>query len=139
MTHYSEEFRASVPGNKLSEQERTEILVTANLPAFANLPPSQIVPALADEGCYIASESSFYRILRENKQLAHRGKAKGPSHSRPQLLEATAPNQLSSWDIIYLATTVKGFLFLSIPDSRCIQPQDCRLGNLCRRISRSYC
>jgi hypothetical protein len=67
-----------IPGNRLSERERTEILVTANLPAFANLPPSQIVPALADEGQYIASESSFYRILRENKQLVHRGKAKGP-------------------------------------------------------------
>jgi transposase InsO family protein len=100
-----------IPGNRLSEQERTEILVTANLPAFANLPPSQIVPALADEGRYLASESSFYRILREHKQLVHRGKAKGPSHSRPQSLEATAPNQLWSWDITYLATTVKGLYF----------------------------
>src|SRR5665647_17186 len=57
-----------IPGNRLSEQERTEVLETANLPAFANLPPSQIVPALADDGLYIASESSFYRILREHKQ-----------------------------------------------------------------------
>lgn len=100
-----------VPANRLSEHERTEILDTANLPAFANLPPSQIVPALADGGLYIASESSFYRVLRENKQLVHRGKAKGPSHSRPQSLEATAPNQLWSWDITYLATTVKGLYF----------------------------
>lgn len=100
-----------IPGNRLSEQERAVVLVTANLPAFANLPPSQIVPALADEGRYIASESSFYRILRKNKQLAHRGKAKGPSHSRPQSLEAIAPNQLWSWDITYLATTVKGLYF----------------------------
>lgn len=90
-----------VPGNRLSEQERADILDTVNLPAFANLPPSQIVPALADNGFYIASESSFYRILRENKQLAHRGKAKAPSHSRPQSLEATAPNQLWSWDITF--------------------------------------
>ena len=100
-----------VPANRLSEQERTEILVTANQPEFANLPPSQIVPTLADDGRYIASESSFYRILRENKQLVHRGKAEAPSHSRPQSLEATAPNQLWSWDITYLATTVKGLYF----------------------------
>ena len=105
-----------VPGNKLSEQERIEVLITANLPVFASLPPSQIVPALADEGRYIASESSFYRILRENKQLVHRGKAKGPSHSRPQSLEATAPNQLWSWDITYLATTV---LAIPYPARRC--------------------
>ena len=100
-----------VPGNRLSEQERTEILETVNLPAFANLPPSQIVPALADDGRYIASESSFYRVLRKNKQLVHRGKTKAPSHSRPRSLEATAPNQIWSWDITYLATTVKGLYF----------------------------
>jgi len=100
-----------VPGNSLTEQEQTEILETANLPEFANLPPSQIVPALADSGVYIASESSFYRVLRKNKQLTHRGKAKRPSHSRPKSLEATAPNQLWSWDITYLATTVKGLYF----------------------------
>lgn len=100
-----------VPANRLSEQERAEILATANQPKFAHLPPSQIVPALADEGCYLASESSFYRVLREKDQLTHRGRAKAPSHSRPQSLEATAPNQLWSWDITYLATTVKGLYF----------------------------
>jgi len=100
-----------IPANRLSDQERTDILETVNLPAFANLPPSQIVPALADDGLYIASESSFYRILRENKQLAHRGKAKAPNHSRPESLEAVAPNQLWSWDITYLSTTVKGLYF----------------------------
>jgi putative transposase len=100
-----------VPANRLSEQERAEILATANQPQFAHLPPSQIVPALADEGRYLASESSFYRVLRDKNQLAHRGRAKAPSHSRPQSLEATAPNQLWSWDITYLATTVKGLYF----------------------------
>jgi transposase InsO family protein len=75
------------------------------------LPPSQIVPRLADEGRYLASESSFYRVLREEKQLAHRGKVKAPTHSRPPELVATAPNQLWSWDITYLGTTVKGLYF----------------------------
>lgn len=100
-----------VPANKLTAAERDELLVTANAPQFAHLPPNQIVPRLADEGRYLASESSFYRVLREEKQLARRGKAKAPTHSRPPELVATAPNQLWSWDITYLGTTVKGLYF----------------------------
>ncbi len=99
------------PANKLCEHERRQILDIANTPEFAHLPPSQIVPALADQGLYIASESSFYRVLREADQLAHRGKAKPATRQRPKPLQADAPNQLWSWDITYLATTVKGVFF----------------------------
>jgi putative transposase len=99
------------PANKLSEQERQQILSTVNAPAFAHLPPSRIVPALADQGVYIASESSFYRTLREADQLGKRGKTKPPTRQRPAPLQANAPNQLWSWDITYLATTVKGQFF----------------------------
>lgn len=99
------------PANKLSAHERQQILAIANQPQFAHLPPSQIVPALADRGLYIASESSFYRVLRQANQLAHRGKAKAPTHQRPLPLEATAPNQVWSWDITYLATRVRGVFF----------------------------
>jgi transposase InsO family protein len=99
------------PANKLSELERQRILAIANSEEFAHMPASQIVPALADRGLYIASESSFYRVLREADQLAHRGKAKAPKQRRPTPLKATAPNQLWSWDITYLATTVKGVFF----------------------------
>jgi putative transposase len=99
------------PANKLCEHERQQILAIANSDEFARMPPGQIVPALADRGCYIASESSFYRVLREADQMAHRGKAKAPTRCRPLSLEATAPNQLWSWDITYLATTVKGMFF----------------------------
>ena len=99
------------PANKLCEHERRQILDIANTPEFAHLPPSQIVPALADQGLYIASESSFYRVLREADQLAHRGKAKPSTRQRPKPLQASAPNQLWSWDITYLATTVKGVFF----------------------------
>jgi len=101
----------SEPGNKLSESERQQILDTANSSKFANLPPSQIVPMLADQGQYIASESTFYRVLRKADQLAHRGKAKPPSRKRPEPLLADAPNQLWSWDITYLASTVRGIFF----------------------------
>jgi putative transposase len=100
-----------VPANRLSKEERAEILETANQPPYRHLPPNQIVPALADEGRYLASESSFYRILREEKQLARRGRAKAPTHKRPEPLQATAPNQVWSWDITYLPTTVRGLFF----------------------------
>ena len=99
------------PANKLSEHERQRMLAIANSEEFAHMPPSQIVPALADRGLYIASESSFYRVLREADQLAHRGKAKAPKNRRPTPLKATGPNQLWSWDITYLATTIKGVFF----------------------------
>ena len=100
-----------VPANRLRDEERQAILAAANRPEYASLSPSQIVPILADGGEYIASESSFYRVLRAEKQLAHRGKAKAPSHSRPLPLVASAPNQVWSWDITYLATTISGMFF----------------------------
>jgi len=81
--------RQREPANKLSEVERRQILAVANEPEFAHMPPSQIVPILADRGRYFASESSFYRVLREANQLAHRGKAKAPRHNRPTPLQAS--------------------------------------------------
>ena len=50
-----------IPGNKLSDQEQAHILTICNQPEFAHMSPNQIVPALADQGIYVASESSFYR------------------------------------------------------------------------------
>jgi putative transposase len=103
--------RGRVPANKLGPAERQRILATANSPEFAGLPPSQIVPRLADRGEYIASESSVYRVLREAGQSAHRGKAKAPGGRRPPAWVADGPNQLWSWDITYLASTVAGLFF----------------------------
>ena len=100
-----------VPANRLRTEERAAILETANEAQYAHLPPSQIVPDLADKGIYLASESSFYRILRAAKQLANRGRAKAPSRKRPEAFEATAANQIWSWDITYLSTTIKGLYF----------------------------
>ncbi|ABQ25739.1 Integrase, catalytic region [Geotalea uraniireducens Rf4] len=103
--------RDRAPANKLSETERVTILATANQEKFASLPPSQIVPKLADDGIFLASESTFYRTLRAEKQLAHRGRTKAARHKRPDAVLATEPNQLWSWDITYLSTTVKGLYF----------------------------
>lgn len=103
--------RQRVPANRLSDSEREAILAVLNQPEFAHLPPSQVVPALADQGRYLACESSLYRILRAAKQLQHRGKRRAPCHTRPEPFEAHAPNQLWSWDITYLATTIAGRFF----------------------------
>ena len=69
-----------VPSNKLSDAECAQVLEIVNEPRFASLPPTQIVPILADEGTYIASESTVYRILREANLLHHRGPAHAPIH-----------------------------------------------------------
>jgi putative transposase len=100
------------PPNKLSELERRRLLKVANEPDYANLPPCKIVPRLADEGCYLASESTFYRVLKTEKQLSHRQKSK-PARTvkQPRALVATGPNQIYSWDITYLPTAVKGIFF----------------------------
>jgi putative transposase len=68
-----------VPTHKLSEAEREQMLAVANSDEFASLPPSQIVPTLADRGVYLASESSFYRVLKQASQQHHRGRSKKPS------------------------------------------------------------
>lgn len=112
--------RVQQPANKLDESERQRILSIANSAEFGQLPPSQIVPRLADQGCYVASESSFYRVLRAANQLKHRNATRPTlARSKPKAFSATGPNQLYSWDITYLPTTVRGcyfylYLFLDI-------------------------
>ena len=105
--------RSYVPANKLSDQEREQILAVANSAEFADLPPSQMVPQLADRGEYIASESTFYRVLRAAGQLQHRHASRPATPHQPKPLTATAPYQVYSWDITYLKTTIRGiFLYL---------------------------
>jgi len=102
------------PANKLTAIERQRIIQTANKPEYADLPPGKIVPKLADKGAYIASESTFYRVLKEVNQQHHRQKAKPDRQvKKPRALTATGPNQIFTWDITYLPTQVKGiFLYL---------------------------
>lgn len=104
--------RIQTPKNQLTLSECQQLLAVANADEFAHLPPSQIVPRLADQGCYIASESSFYRVLRAAKQIKHRGSERpAQARSKPRALCATAPNQLFSWDITYLPTQIRGIYF----------------------------
>ena len=104
--------RVQSPANRLSEPERQAVLAVANSEEFGHLAPSQIVPRLADRGEYIASESTFYRVLRAARQLGHRSAQRpGQPRSKPRALSATAPNELFSWDITYLPTLVAGHYF----------------------------
>ena len=73
-----------------------------------DLPPSQIAPKLADQSIYIASESTMYRILREEKMQQHRGRSKRPEMKLPESYLATAPNQVWTWDITWLKGPIKG-------------------------------
>ena len=96
------------PKNKLTQEEREEIIETVNTPEYADLPPSQIVPKLADEGIYIASESTIYRILKEEKMNTHRNRSKEPVKREATTHIATAPNQVWTWDITWLNASIKG-------------------------------
>lgn len=112
-------LRVQSPPNRLTQLERERILKTANSAEFGHQSPCQIVPRLADKGVYIGSESSFYRVLRRAGQIKHRARSNAPAWKKPMPLQATAPNQLYSWDITYLPTTIRGrhyylYLFLDI-------------------------
>ena len=91
--------------HRLSVEEGQRILLTCNEPKYADLPPGQILldlADLADQGFYIGSERSFYRVLRAHGQLHRR---------------ADDPKQVWSWDISYLPTSVKGiwlYLYLVV-------------------------
>ena len=99
------------PFNKLTKEQRDMVIATANNAIYQNLPPCKIVPLLADAGQYIASESTFYRILREENQLTHTQASRSARHHRPEAYEATGPNQVWTWDISYLPTQVVGLYF----------------------------
>ena len=99
------------PGNKLSEKERQQVLDISNSAPFRDLSPKQIVPKLADQGGYLASESTFYRVLKEHKMLTHRQASKPAVSYRPKQHVATGPCQVWSWDITYLKSSVKGLFF----------------------------
>jgi putative transposase len=116
-----------VVSHRLNDEERQRILLTCNQPEFAALPPGQIVShrelrspnsILADRGLYIGSECSFYRVLHAHGQAHCRGRARPPQEPRPvPRLEARGPNEVWSWDITYLPTSVRGvwlYLYLVI-------------------------
>ena len=100
------------PSNALSEAERQRVLDTVHQGPFASLPPGQIVPILADRGCYLASEATIYRILRAAGEQQHRGRAKAPRRvAAPTSHTAHGPCELWSWDVTWLPGPAKGLFY----------------------------
>lgn len=102
-----------MPAHALSTQERERILRIANEPRFAALPPARIVPTLADEGVYVASESSFSRVLRAHGQTLHRRRAKAPRRVRPPTTHVAT----AAWDRSFLPTQVDGVWCYLYPEA----------------------
>lgn len=77
------------PAHALTGAERKTIVDVCNQPEPADLPPTQIVPRLLDNGIYHASESSFYRVLKAAKQVNHRGRTQAPTKQHKPTSHAT--------------------------------------------------
>ena len=139
--------RVTTPPNKLSDAERAQALELLNSEPFKDLPPSQIVPRLADQGRYVASESTLYRLLRQAGQLTHRRSERAPQQRhKPRALVATAPNQVYCWDITYLPTQVRGayfylYLFVDLFSRKIVgwQVFDCESAQLASELLVDIC
>lgn len=104
--------RRTMPSHALSDQERQQVVEVCNSPEYASLPPGQIVPRLADEGTYVASESTFYRILKAKGQARHRGRTKTPRAAKPATTHtARGPREVFCWDITWLPGPARGRFF----------------------------
>lgn len=97
--------------NALSPGERSEVIALACSPEFRGLGPNQIVPMLAENGRYLASESTFYRILKRAGLLKHRSASRAPQRSRPDEFIAAKKNQVWTWDITPLRSHTRGVFF----------------------------
>lgn len=101
----------TTPAHALTPAERARIVEVATSAEFRDVSPRQIVPRLADKGIYIASESSFYRVMHDEELMAHREPSRPRTHHKPNEYVATAPGQVWTWDITYLRGPVRGTFF----------------------------
>ena len=101
------------PDHALTRAERQAVLDVCHRSDMASLPPAQIIARLLDEEQrYLASESSFYRILHEAGEQHRRGRQAAPRRKGPpRRHRATGPNMLWSWDVTYLRSQVRGLFF----------------------------
>ncbi len=103
--------KREAPKNKLSDEEKKQIITSINAPKYADLTPAQIVPKLADEGIYIASESTFCRVMKEYKQSSKRTPVRNLGKKTITTHIANGPNEVWSWDITWLPGPIKGIYF----------------------------
>jgi putative transposase len=103
------------PGRALDETEKQRIVDVLCTERFVDRSPGEVMHTLLDEGCYLASERTMYRVLAERAEVKERrNQLSHPKHARPELV-ATAPNEVWSWDITKLRTTMKwSYLYLYV-------------------------
>lgn len=103
--------RRPTPPNALSAEERTAVVDALRSPRFVDLAPAQVFYVLLDEGTYLASISTMYRLLRALDEVHERRRqATHPPRVRPELV-ATGPNVVWSWDITKLKGPRRGEYF----------------------------
>ena len=96
------------PVNALSDAERAQVLAVLRIDDFVDKAPAQVWATLLDEGQYLCSESTMYRILRQHGEVRERrAQATHPAKVKPELV-ATAPGQIYSWDITKLQGPGRG-------------------------------
>jgi len=97
---------------KSTELERQEIVDVCVSARYRDLSPHQIVPLLLNAGIYLASVSTFYRVLKAENLLHHRENSRiSRKQSKPPQRLATASNQVWTWDITWLSQAVKGLYY----------------------------
>lgn len=102
------------PCNALSPAEEAQVVTVLTSSRYAGLSPKQLVPQLADEGLYLASESTMYRVQRRHGLRTQKRVLARTHVTRASTVHrAMGPNQVWSWDITWLPTTVRGaYLYL---------------------------
>jgi len=99
------------PHRALSAEERAQVLTTLDSDAFVDKAPAQVYAKLLEDGTYLCSERTMYRVLAEHDQVRERrAQRRHPAYVKPQLV-ATAPNQVWSWDTTKLPGPTKGTYF----------------------------
>ena len=97
---------------KLSPESREQILHVCNEPRFRDLTPHEIVPQLAQEGRYLASERTMYRVLKEHNQVHHRSESRvRQRRSKPPERKARGSDQVYTWDITWMQSRVRGLFY----------------------------
>ncbi len=99
------------PPRALLPEQRAEVLAALHEPRFQDAAPAEVYAQLLDEGRYLCSERTMYRVLAENLEVRERrNQLRHPDHPVPQL-HATKPNELWSWDITKLHGPAKWTYF----------------------------
>jgi len=99
------------PPRALGEQERRQVLDVLHSEPFADKAPAEVYAALLDQGQYLCSIRTMYRILDDRQEVRERrDQLRHPAYHKPQLV-ATAPNQVWSWDITKLLGPAKWTYF----------------------------